>query len=120
MQNANMIVILLHVAVKSGHLEIVTFFLQNGAGNSIFFYFQFEGDEKAMCDKLMQKAGLICRIVNSTYKVDMDKFEKLCQETYVLALETFPFCNVVDSLHRSWGHISKKMRKMGNKGLVRD
>ena len=72
-----------------------------------------------MCDKLMQKAGLICRIVNSTYKVDMDKFEQLCQETYVLALETFPFCNVVDSLHRSWGHISKKMRKMGNRGLVR-
>ena len=30
-----------------------------------------------MCDKLMQKAGLICRIVNSTYKVDMDKFEEL-------------------------------------------
>ena len=73
-----------------------------------------------MCDKLMQNAGLICRIVNSTYKVDMDKFEKLCQETYVLALETFPFCNVVDSLHRSWGHIFKKMRKMGNRGLVRN
>ena len=73
-----------------------------------------------MCEKLMQNAGLICRIVNSTYKVDMDKFEKLCKETYVLALETFPFCNVVDSLHRSWGHIFKKMRKMGNRGLVRN
>ena len=83
------------------------------------FLFQFEGDEKALCEQLMLNCSLICRIVNSTFTVDMDKFEKLCKDTYELALKVFPWCNIVPSLHRSWAHIFKKMRKMGNKGLVR-
>ena len=85
-----------------------------------FFLFQFEGDEKAKCRQLMQNCSLICRIVNSTFTVDMEKFEKLCKDTYELALEAFPFCNIVPSLHRSWAHIFRKMRKMGNKGLVKN
>ena len=67
----------------------------------------------------MKNCNYICRIVNSNRTINMPKFEKLLEATYLLALEVFPFCHVVPSLHRVWGHVAKKMRKMKNKGLVR-
>ena len=48
----------------------------------------------------------------------MPAFEKLCLDTYLLALEAFPFMMVANTLHRIFGHASKKMRRMKNRGLV--
>ena len=48
----------------------------------------------------------------------MPAFEKLCLDTYLLALDTFPFMMVVNTLHRTFAHASRKMRRMKNRGLV--
>ena len=85
---------------------------------NFFLLNQFDNDEKEGCRELMKFCNYICRIVNSNRTIDMEKFEKLLKATYLLALTVFPWCHVVPSLHRVWGHIAKKMRKMKNKGLV--
>ena len=48
----------------------------------------------------------------------MPAFEKLCLDTYLLALDAFPFMMVVNTLHRTFAHASQKMRRMKNRGLV--
>ena len=80
--------------------------------------FQFENNEKEQCRELMKKTNAILRLVNSMRKIDMPAFEKLCLDTYLLALEAFPFMMVANTLHRIFGHASKKMRRMKNRGLV--
>ena len=81
-------------------------------------YFQFEKDERTGCSKIMRNLNAICRLVNSTRVIDVDKFDALCNETYKLLLQYFPFIMIVPALHRALAHISKKMRKMRNRGLV--
>ena len=65
----------------------------------------------------MINMNAIARLINSTRVIDMDAFEKLVKNTYNLSLEAFPFCSIVDSVHRILGHVSNKMRRMGNTGL---
>ena len=74
-------------------------------------------NERADIILAMQYSAVICRIVNSTRKVDVDAFEKLCQEAYLHLLKCFPFCNIATSIHRVWAHCAEKMRAMGNHGL---
>ena len=66
----------------------------------------------------MKKTNAILRLVNSMRKIDMPAFEKLCLDTYLLALDAFPFMMVVNTLHRTFAHASQKMRRMKNRGLV--
>ena len=66
----------------------------------------------------MRKINAIIRLVNCMRKIDVDKYQKLCEETYLLALDIFPFMMVNTTLHRIMGHSFKKMRKFGNRGLV--
>ena len=66
----------------------------------------------------MKKTNAILRLVNSMRKIDMPAFEKLCLETYLLALKAFPFMMVVNTLHRTFAHAAQKMRRMKNRGLV--
>ena len=66
----------------------------------------------------MKNINVILRLVNSLRKIDVAKYEQLCEATYLLALDVFPFCMVVSALHRIFGHTPEKMRRMGNRGLV--
>ena len=66
----------------------------------------------------MKKTNAILRLVNSMRKIDMPAFEKLVLDTYLLALRAFPFMMVNTTLHRIFGHASKRMRRMKNRGLV--
>ena len=66
----------------------------------------------------MKNINVILRLVNSIRKIDVDKYQQLCEETYLLALDLFPFCMVVSALHRVFGHTPEKMRRMKNRGLV--
>ena len=83
----------------------------------MFFILQTEGNERENLRKLLQYANVICRIVNSTRKIDVDKFEKYCKAAYEHAITHFDYCNIAPSIHRIWAHCGEKMRKMGNVGL---
>ena len=84
---------------------------------AVLSLFKTEGIEKPNLGILLMMLNVTARVVNSIRKVNVDKFEEFCTNTCLQLLHTFPFCNIVRSVHRILMHCCQKMREMGNTGL---
>ena len=85
--------------------------------NAFISLFKTEGFEEPNLRLTLMMLNVVARIVNCVRKIEVDKFEKFCKDTYVQLLQTFPFCNVPISVSRMLMHCCEKMRKNGNRGL---
>ena len=85
--------------------------------NAFVSLFRTEGFEEPNLRLTLMMLNVVARIVNSLRKIDVDKFEKFCTDTYLQLLRTFPFCNIAISVSRMLMHCCEKMRASGNRGL---
>ena len=53
----------------------------------------------------------ILRIFNSDRKVNKEKLGSLCQDTYLLIMDTFPWVGVTPSLHKLLAHSEELIRE---------
>ena len=67
--------------------------------------------------KILQNVSVILRIINSNEEVNVEEYEKLCKETYLLLLEHFGFMTVSPSCHAILGHSPAIIRNNNGKGL---
>ena len=74
--------------------------------------------EKEAFRSLHQNFSVILRVVSSKdHKIDVDAFKTLCQETYLLLVESFPWASVPPSIHRLLAHSEERIRLNDGFGL---
>ena len=59
----------------------------------------------------------ISRIANCTKEIDVDRFEKFVEETYLHHKQAFPWYVLAISVHRGFGHLIEAIKNNGGFGL---
>ena len=68
-------------------------------------------------DESLSYSNVICRVLNSSRKVRIEKFEQYVFEAYLHRISIFSFWKMNDSVHRMWGHCIIRIRELGGYSL---
>ena len=66
---------------------------------------------------LLQNCSIVCRIANCTRKVDVAKLTKFCKTAYLHFVKAFPWANLTQTYHRSFGHLIELIELNNGYGL---
>jgi len=74
-------------------------------------------DQKTSLYNVLQKAGVILRIINCGHKIDTDRFAAYCKEAYVQLVHDFPWVQMSMVAHMVYAHSAERIMKNENYGL---
>ena len=73
-----------------------------------------EQQHKEALSKLHTQISAILRIFNCGQKVNTNELGKLCNGTYLLILESFPWANITPTLHKFLAHCEDLLREVNS------
>ena len=69
-------------------------------------------DERAALDRLLSYSNVICRVVNSSRRVQTEEFGVYVLEAYLYRITIFDFWPLNDSVHRIWSHVIERIKEL--------
>ena len=93
-------------------------FLSAEKREAVLKLFKVEEEEKECLRTLLQNYSIIMRLLSSKNEpIFTGELEKLCKETYLLQVQTFPWATISPTLHRILAHGAEAVQANGGYGL---